>query len=347
MEFGLRVHFALWPLLPVAGLDHGAAIALVPEHMHALQEYLCGRGAHFACQPAFLSYFALPHVDPDQLAGHPSFAHLFADKCTTSQRDRLAIFLRSLPSTVNVPSLYHLHNLQQQHALVNVPPAAACMPVVHGEQILKSTKNLDSFLPDASPFTWQDGPETDDGSPAHHHKWHVANRQLQAANELLSAGPGGNIQDSPLRAASEGGCPQPAPGTDSASGCAAQLKGTEPGPAHQLGCEGHLSPEPCKSPDLEANECDLASGLDAGEQVAACWGMPMSTSNNVAAVTSARSQGLAASVARSLVQQALLPAIDWKKVKNVLPTADVTGAARLLQVSWPCFVQHGTSNIPS
>jgi hypothetical protein len=86
LEFGLHVHFAIWPLLPTSPPTDPAQCA---DRLTDFKSYLETRGARLTSNQGFLCYYALPYVDPAGLQSHPSFTHLFAPECTAQARCHL------------------------------------------------------------------------------------------------------------------------------------------------------------------------------------------------------------------------------------------------------------------
>jgi hypothetical protein len=147
LEFGLQVHFALWPLIT----QHKKADRLdLLNRMAHFKHYLETRAAAMACHSDFLVYFALPHIpDPEKyLTEHPSFKHLFDPECMAAQRTQLEIFLSALPKQAPFPRLYTLLQADGHSARGRSMRSAAVGTerVLDVARLLDSTENLDSFI---------------------------------------------------------------------------------------------------------------------------------------------------------------------------------------------------------
>jgi hypothetical protein len=97
LEFGLRVHFALWPLARTESKLGQLQLQCRLEHF---RRYLETRGSELSRRPEYLVYYGLPYVAEPHT--HPSFQHLFAPECAAEQRKQLETFLRMLPSGCKV-----------------------------------------------------------------------------------------------------------------------------------------------------------------------------------------------------------------------------------------------------
>lgn len=331
LEFGLRVHFAIWPLLDTAA---PAVPQDVQPRLCAFQDYLAAHGADLAQQAGLASYYALPYVAPGNLREHPTFSHLFDPACTPAQRVQLEAYLQTVPASLNVPRLYTLWQNAAGGGGGAEAPAAADV-----ERLLHGACGLDALLPDATPLPRAAG---DGGaSPAV-----VAQRAWDDAASQLRAIPESPQESAEFPAASpvaSSPSPEPRPSAGSrpptplAAAMRAPSASSADGTAPQRASSSH-SPQLAVSP--QASELNFSAGAAArrsasnssgSARVAASWGSPDACGDR------GDDGGLGGSVTRSLVQQALLPVLDWRAVQRAILTRPPSDSARLLQArSFPC-----------
>lgn len=137
LEFGLQVHFALWPL--ITGKDQQDRLDNL-KRMSNFKNYLETRGAVLVSHADFLPYYALPHVPEPE--NHPSFQHLLDPQCMAAQRSQLEAFLKALPDRGQRPQLYRLLATDASRAWSSRSPEARLDPAA----LLTGQETLDSFI---------------------------------------------------------------------------------------------------------------------------------------------------------------------------------------------------------
>jgi hypothetical protein len=366
LEFGLRVHFAVWPLLQSSEQMADTPLDLV-ERLKQFKGYLETRGAQLASESAFLRYYALPYVNPQELRAHPSFEHLFSPECTAQQRLRLDTFLQSLPVTACLPKLYSLYNAERQALDQHLPPAT-CHPVarVGLTQLLVGSNDLGPVLPDSTELGMSpdekrqctsQGISSEPADPIEHrgHIWQVADRCLQDASARMTAvaeaveTPEGqltvsaSVDKSPTAAS-------PASSRHAAEISTPQLAtlprdGIVPS-QHSAAWTNALATAPdaaeCLSPVISTSQTGTSpetttaasiagSGNGVGGKTASLGSKAVGDSVHRHALSAAKS-ARTTSVTRSFMQQALLPAVDWSAVQLALTYLPSDAVACLLQV---------------
>lgn len=137
LEFGLQVHFALWPLITHKD-QHDKLDTL--KRMANFKTYLETRGAILVAHADFLPYYALPHVPEPE--NHPSFQHLLDPQCMAAQRLQLGAFLKALPDRCKQPRIYSLLTTDVSRAWSSRSAEATPDPTA----LLTGQETLDSFI---------------------------------------------------------------------------------------------------------------------------------------------------------------------------------------------------------
>lgn len=137
LEFGLQVHFALWPLITHKD-QHDKLDSL--QRMAKFKNYLETRGAILVSHADFLPYYALPHVPEPE--NHPSFQHLLDPQCMAAQRSQLGAFLKALPDRCKQPRIYSLLTTDVSRAWSSRSADAKPDPTA----LLTGQETLDSFI---------------------------------------------------------------------------------------------------------------------------------------------------------------------------------------------------------
>lgn len=141
LEFGLQVHFALWPLM-INKVQHDKLDML--KRMSNFKTYLENRGAILVSHADFLPYYALPHVPEPE--NHPSFQHLLDPQCMAAQRLQLEDFLKVLPDRCNQPRLYGLLPSSNMRPFSSRSTAGLSESSPDPSALLTGKENLDSFI---------------------------------------------------------------------------------------------------------------------------------------------------------------------------------------------------------
>jgi hypothetical protein len=173
LEFGLRVHFAIWPILMDSMSFNRTEI---DQRMLLFRKFLDTSGSQLAKQPSLTSYYALPFVAPEHLPSHPGFSHLFDTMCTPQQRSHLQDFLQSVPASADVPRLYTL--LHTHAGPCSGPATSPVLVAVDVDSLLQGRCGLDDLVTGAAPAT-------DQGSSLKTQPWDL-NAAVAAQQQLFA-----------------------------------------------------------------------------------------------------------------------------------------------------------------